>query len=217
MFSSCCLCLACMSCGCCPTHQYQGPERLRSFQPSTHSPLQNVDQINPAAALLSLDNQLTLQVLKTDSLVSSLSQTWTVFSAPCCLLLFVRLCRFSNDKKILFLDCLLFEIITSRCTGPKNNTNTFVTYCCDDLFYVWSISHFSIVSHYLQVVFGMCHLVKVQCCPLCNWQHTLVGLDSVVISLIATVCQSTTQSLLPEKLAQLHSRASKWEQKSFSS
>lgn len=48
---------------------------LQSFQLPTHSRLQNVDQINPAAAMFSLDNQLSLQVLKTDTLVSSPSQT----------------------------------------------------------------------------------------------------------------------------------------------
>lgn len=53
---------------------------LQSFQLPTHSRLQNVDQINPAAAMFSLDNQLSLQVLKTDTLVSSPSQTWTVYS-----------------------------------------------------------------------------------------------------------------------------------------
>lgn len=105
--------------GCCPTHQYQSPERLQNFQPPTRSPLQNVDQINPAAAMFSLDNQSTLQVLKTDTVVSSMSQTWTVFSAPCCLLLFVWLCQFSNDKKLLSsreLRLLLstFFAITSR-------------------------------------------------------------------------------------------------------
>lgn len=53
------------------------PRQQRAAQhPASHPlpPLLNVDQINPAAAaaaaMLSLDNQLTLQVLKTDSLVS---------------------------------------------------------------------------------------------------------------------------------------------------
>ena len=99
----------------------------------------NVDQINPAAAMFSLDNQLTLQVLKTDTLVSSPSQTWTVFPAPCCLLLFVWLCQVSNDKKICFLQrraqSAFFLVITSRCAESKKTTlftwrcniNTFVT------------------------------------------------------------------------------------------
>jgi len=64
-------------------------KKLQSFQPSTHSPFQNVDQINPErAAMFSLDNQLTVQVLKTDTLVSSPSQT-PMLSAAVCLILSV--------------------------------------------------------------------------------------------------------------------------------
>lgn len=55
-----------------------------------------------------------------------------MFSAACCLLLFVWLCQFSNDKEIALLQrtgCsrlhfFFFFVITSRCAGSKKQHHT---------------------------------------------------------------------------------------------
>lgn len=105
--------------GCCPTHQYQSPERLQNFQPPIHSPFQNVDQINPAAAAAAM---------------FSLSQTllflpWARHEL-CSLLHVVCCCLFDSvsflmTKKLLYsreqavLVYTFFLVITSRCAGSK--------------------------------------------------------------------------------------------------
>lgn len=171
----CSLCLASMSWGVLSYSSVPKPERLQSLQPPTHSPLQNVDQINQAAAMFSLNNQSTLQVLKTDTVVSSTSQTWTVFSTPCCLLLFVWLCQFSNDKKLLssrelrlLLSTFFFSNYQQACWVQKHTTihwrcniNIFVTLLPEDLFYICCIYSFTKVSHYLPVGVGTAYYLGI--------------------------------------------------------
>lgn len=92
-----------------------GPKPWKTAElPAAHSPSHNVDHINPAAeapppaAMFSLDNQMSLQVLKTDTRFFPSSDMNDV------------LCSMTSVAVCYSL------VITCRCAGPKKTNNSLL-------------------------------------------------------------------------------------------
>lgn len=115
------LCLASVHWGCCATHQHQ------DYKKGCRAPTclqENVDQINPAGAMFSLDNQWTLQVPETDSVLYS-----PVPDVNCVPLFHVVCCCLFDSPWILiaYFWGVLGPKTRSLCTEMQNQHASHIT------------------------------------------------------------------------------------------